>query len=168
MKPLLCLGVVLCLLVSLTAFSPSQPSPVSESVLTVSGEGIAPLKLRLSDLAKLPRQTVRVKDHEGQEAVYEGVLLTEILSRAGVKFGKDVHGKPLAQYILVEAMDGYQAIFARPEVDPAFTDKVVLLADRRDNQVLPAKEGPLRLIVPDEKRQARWVRQVKTLTIKQG
>ena len=36
---------------------------------------------------------------------------------------------------------------------------VVLLADHRDGQPLSTAEGPLRLVVPDEKRHARWVRQ---------
>jgi hypothetical protein len=63
-------------------------------------------------------------------------------------------------YVLVKARDGYAAVFALPEFDAGFTDRVILLADRRDGHPLDAVEGPLRLVVPDEKRRARWVRQV--------
>ena len=38
--------------------------------------------------------------------------------------------------------------------------KVVMLVDKRDGKALDAKEGPLRIVVPDEKMRARWVRQV--------
>jgi hypothetical protein len=55
-----------------------------------------------------------------------------------------------------------------PELDAAFKDAIVLLADRRDGQPLGSGEGPLRLLVAHEKRQARWVRQVKVLRVLQA
>jgi hypothetical protein len=67
--------------------------------------------------------------------------------------------------VVVGAADGYRVVFALPEIDPAFSNRLILLADRRDQQPLSPDEGPLRLIVPGEKRQARWVRQVTTVTI---
>jgi DMSO/TMAO reductase YedYZ molybdopterin-dependent catalytic subunit len=45
------------------------------------------------------------------------------------------------------------------------TDKQVILAYRKDGADLDAACGPLRLVVPDEKRQARWVRQVAELEV---
>jgi DMSO/TMAO reductase YedYZ molybdopterin-dependent catalytic subunit len=45
------------------------------------------------------------------------------------------------------------------------TDKTVLLAFSRDGAPLDAAAGPLRIVVPDEKRQARWVRQVTELEV---
>ena len=54
-------------------------------------------------------------------------------------------------------------VFTLPELDSLFTDKVVLLADRRNGKPLSEKEGPVRIVVPDEKRQARWIRQVKSI-----
>jgi hypothetical protein len=74
-------------------------------------------------------------------------------------------GKRLATCLLVEAADGYQAVIALPELDPAFTDKQVVLAFLRDGKPLTEKEGPYRIVIPDEKRMARWVRQVATLKI---
>ena len=134
-------------------------------LLTVSGEVEKPLQLSRSDLSKLPRRTVQAKNHEGKECNYEGVELREILARAGVKFGKELKGKLLASVVLVEAADNYQAVFALPELDSLFTDRVILLADRCDGQPLSEANGPLQMIVPDEKRHGRWVRQVKSLTV---
>jgi len=51
------------------------------------------------------------------------------------------------------------------QLDPGFTDRVIFLTDLRDGQPLSTVEGPLRIIVPHEKRQARWVRQVTSLTV---
>jgi hypothetical protein len=66
----------------------------------------------------------------------------------------------MALYLVVEASDGYRAVFALPELDPEFTDRVILLADRRDGRPLSDHDGPLQVIAPGEKWHARWVRQV--------
>lgn len=140
----------------------------SDYVLSVSGEGLSNQKLTISDLMKLPSTKVKATPHNGKETEYEGVLLGEILKTAGQKFGESLRGKALATYLLVEAEDGYQAVFAIPELDLAFTNKVVLLAYRQNNEQLARTAGPLQIIVPDEKRHARWVRQVKSLVIKRS
>jgi DMSO/TMAO reductase YedYZ molybdopterin-dependent catalytic subunit len=143
-------------------------TPPSTTLLTVSGEVAQPLKLGAADLAKLPHRSIKARDHEGKEAEFEGVALTELLKMAGMKLGEQLRGKELALFLVVEAADGYRAVFALPELDPAFTDRVILLADKRDGRALAEKEGPLRIVVADEKRQGRWVRQVITLKIQRA
>jgi DMSO/TMAO reductase YedYZ molybdopterin-dependent catalytic subunit len=140
----------------------------SEISLSVSGEVERPLKLSAADLGKLPRKSVRAKDHDGKESEFEGAPLAEVLKLAGVKFGEGLRGKSLALYLVVEAVDGYRVVFALPELDPTYTDKVVLLADRHDGKPMDAKEGPLRIVAPDEKMHARWVRQVTALVVKRA
>jgi hypothetical protein len=108
---------------------------------------------------------VRATDPAGKESEYDGIPLVELLKAAGVKFGHDLRGPALATYLVVEATDGYRAVFALPELDPECTDRVILLADRRDGKPLDGQEGPLRVVVPGEKRHSRWVRQVVVLRI---
>lgn len=96
---------------------------------------------------------------------YEGVPLYEALKSAGMDFNADLHGRGLTRYLLVEAADKYRIVFAIPEFDPTFTDRLVLLAIRRDDKPLAVGEGPVRLIVPDDKRHARWIHQVRILTL---
>jgi hypothetical protein len=67
--------------------------------------------------------------------------------------------------LLVEAADSYRVVIALPELDPAFADKQVVLAFLKDGKPLDEKEGPYRIVIPDEKRMARWVRQVTGLKI---
>ncbi len=144
------------------------PAPAPAQVLSISGEVAHPLKLSAADLAKLPRRTVSAKDHDGQPVTFEGVALVEVLRLAGVEFGEKLRGKSLALFLVVEAADGYRAVFALPELDPAFTDEVIMLADRRDGKPLSEAEGPWRIVVPHEKRPARWVRQVIALVVKRA
>jgi hypothetical protein len=114
---------------------------------------------------KLPRKNVEAKDHSGALAVYEGVVLASVLAEAGVKLGKDLRGPRLALTLLVEAEDGFRVAFSLAEIDPDMTDRVVLLADRKDGKALDAREGPLRLVVPQDKRHSRWVRQVLRIRV---
>jgi DMSO/TMAO reductase YedYZ molybdopterin-dependent catalytic subunit len=148
-----------------TAAPGQDPAPTSRLVLRVRGDVPRPLELTAPEFGRLPRHTVRAKDHDGKEADFEGVPLVEVLKTSGVKFGQDLRGPALATYLVVEAADGYRAVFALAELDPAFTDRVILLADRRDGKPLGQSEGPLRVIVPGEKRHARWVRQVIGLKV---
>ena len=108
---------------------------------------------------------MRAKDHDGKEYNFEGVAVLEILQKAGLKFRDALRGNALATYVLVEAADGYQAVYALPEFDPPTNDRLILLADRQDGAVFAANAGPLKLIVPGDKTHARWVRQVKSLAI---
>jgi DMSO/TMAO reductase YedYZ molybdopterin-dependent catalytic subunit len=148
-----------------TRGSDEPPRATGAVLLRVEGEVPHPFKLTADEFARLPRQSVRARDRDGKEAEYEGVPLHEIVERSGLKLGQDLRGTALALYLLVQAADGYRAVFALPEIDPACTDRTILLVDRRDGQPLSPTEGPLRIIVPGEKRHARWVRQVVVLKI---
>jgi DMSO/TMAO reductase YedYZ molybdopterin-dependent catalytic subunit len=159
---------VLCLSLQLDDSYGQEAGTVAKTktTLSVRGEVSTPLQLASGDLARMDRRTVKAKDQNGREAVYEGVLVADILKKAGAKQGKELRGELLATYLLVEASDGYRVVFAMPELDPAFTDRIVLLADRRDGKPLDDRQGPFRIVVPDEKRPARWVRQVVSLTVR--
>jgi hypothetical protein len=130
--------------------------------LTVQTEAGKQTILSRADIEALPRINLNAGDPPG---AFAAVSLKALLEKAGVGFGEGLKGKRLASYLLVEAADGYRVVFALPEIDPAFTDKQIVLAFSRDGKPLDDKEGPYRIVIPDEKRKARWVRQVTTLKI---
>lgn len=132
--------------------------------LQVTGGVKQPLTLTADDLAKMPRTTAEVKS-EGMTVTYEGVLLHEVLKRAGAPSGTELRGKALASYVLAEAKDGYQVLFSLTEFDPAFTDVQVLVADKADGHALTAAQGPFRLVLPKDKRGARSVRMLTRLDV---
>ena len=143
-------------------------TPQQAVLLTIRGEVEREVKLTARDLAKLPRRATPGKDQEGNVSTFEGYSLYDVLQLAGVTFGERLRGGNLSKYLLVDAADAYQVVFSLAELDLDFTDKVILLADRRDGRPLGEKEGPLRLVIPDEKKMARWVRQVRTLVIRRA
>jgi DMSO/TMAO reductase YedYZ molybdopterin-dependent catalytic subunit len=144
----------------------SSQDAAGDTLLSIDGEVERPLKLSRSDLEKLPRQSVKAKGPDGKESEFEGVTLVEILRLAGAKVGNQLRGTHLATYLVVKAADGYQVVFSLPELDPVFTDRLTLLADHRDQKPMGGSEGPLRIVIPDEKKHARWVRQVISLAIR--
>ena len=146
-----------------TAQTPVPNSAGAE--LTVRGDIPTPLILKADDLARMPRETVSVSDQDGTKVNYEGVALREILKRAGVPLGKDLRGKALASYVLATAHDGYQVVFSLGEMDDAFGNESILVADKRDGKALFGYQGPFRLVCPNDKAGARSVRMLETLEL---
>jgi DMSO/TMAO reductase YedYZ molybdopterin-dependent catalytic subunit len=132
----------------------------------VTGAVKQALTLTAGDLAKMPRASVRTTSN-GMETVYEGVWLHEVLKRAGVPQGGDLRGKALASYVLAEAQDGYQVVFSLGELDPAFIDNEILLADTANGKPLFGAQGRFRLVVPKDKPGARSVRMLTKLEVVQ-
>jgi len=117
-----------------------------------------------AQISKLPHVTVALQDHD-KPTQFEGVPLSSVLSLAGILLGDALRGPRMSEALLVEAADGYKVVFALAEIDPAFATREIILADKRDGKALDAKEGPLRIVAPGDKRPARWVRQVATLRL---
>jgi hypothetical protein len=141
-----------------------QAGLASSQKLTVQIESGKQTVFTRADLETL--QPVKVTtDASGTSAAFEGVALKAVLEKAGVGLGETLKGKRMASCLLVEAADGYRVVIALPELDEAFTHKQVVLAFLKDGKPLDDKEGPYRIVIPDEKRMARWVRQVTTLKI---
>lgn len=140
----------------------------TEPVLKIEVEGGKILSLTAKDFSKFTRREIKAKmPHEEKEAVYSGFNLSDVLLDAGAKLGKgETRGKELGAYLIVEAADGYKVTFAIAEIAPEFTDKVVLLADTIDGKPLGENNGTWQLIVPDEKKNGRWVHQIVSLKIK--
>lgn len=124
------------------------------------------ITLSAADLNLLPHQTVKAADHGGKEATWTGVPLYQILQQAGIDFGDSLRGPALARYVVVTAADGYRAVFALPELDPRSTDDPVLLCETMNDEPLPKETGPLRIVVPKERRHFRWVRQVVKIEVR--
>jgi hypothetical protein len=131
--------------------------------LTIQPETGKPTVLSRADIESLPHSKITTGAAESP-ITFDVVTLKSVLERAGISFDK-LSGKRLASCLLVEATDGYHVVIALPELDPAFTDKQIYLAFLKNGKPLDEKEGPYRIVIPDEKRMARWVRQVTTLKI---
>ena len=148
--------------------------PTLICLLLVCGQAVSQVLVRVNDakpvtfdangLAQLARHTALLNDH-GKQVNYEGVLLHDVLVRGGFDFGNGLRGKQLASYVIAIGSDGYQVIYALADLDPSITDAGIVLADKRDGKPLEPNEGPLRIIVPQDKKPARSVRMLKEIDL---
>jgi hypothetical protein len=154
--------VVAAFVLCATALACGQSAPS----IAVTGAVPQPLTLTAADLANMPRASVTTKNN-GIETVYEGVWLSDVLKKAGMRLGEALRGAALASYVLASASDGYQVLFSIGELDPDMTDGQFLLADKANGKPLFGETGAFRLVVPKDKRGARSVRLLTTLEVVQ-
>jgi DMSO/TMAO reductase YedYZ molybdopterin-dependent catalytic subunit len=133
--------------------------------LVVRGAVAKELQLTLANLKQMPRTSVTAKDHGGTSHTYEGVALQSLLAEAGLPHGGDIRAKNMVLAVVAKAGDGYRAVFSLAELDADFSGTQVLVVDTADSKPLAEKEGPLRLVVPGDKRPARWVRMLKSIKV---
>jgi DMSO/TMAO reductase YedYZ molybdopterin-dependent catalytic subunit len=157
-KPYILLFILL--LVAITTFGQTK-----EASVKISGEVTTPMEIKLADMQQLQQTQVSRKDKDGKDHMYTGVLLSAILQRAGATMGKDLKGENLTKYATVEASDGYQVVFALAELDKDFTDRQIILATQIDGKPLAPADGPFRIIVQDEKKPARCIKQVTGIKV---
>jgi DMSO/TMAO reductase YedYZ molybdopterin-dependent catalytic subunit len=143
---------------------PAAPAVTVPTALTVAGDVTTPLTLSAADLKALPRAKVEMTD-EGRVVTYEGVLVGEILKRAGVPLGAELRGNAVATYVTAKAADGYQVVFSLPELDNGFTSNDIMVADTIDGRPLFAYQGPWRIVAPKDSRGARSIRMLERLDV---
>jgi DMSO/TMAO reductase YedYZ molybdopterin-dependent catalytic subunit len=155
--------LILSLLGAGIVFAQQPQAPAGPATLTVSGDVPSPVTLKAEDLAAMPREKATIPDRDGTPIEYEGVPLREILKKAGVPLGEKLRGKALASYVVAKAKDGYQVVFTLGEIDAAFGNEQIIVADKRDGKALFEYQGPFRLVCPKDKEGARSVRMLETL-----
>jgi len=162
--------VITLLAFLLTNASPSLsqtpvPAPAAAE-LHIGGAVQTPLILTAADLKKMPRKTLAVTNpHTQKKEIYEGVALEDLLKRAGVANGEQMRGPAMVTYVVFEAADNYRVVFSLAELDSGILDSEIIVADTMDDAPLGEKVGPFRLVAPHEKRPARWIRMLKTITV---
>jgi hypothetical protein len=115
----------------------------------------------------LPHITVTIHNtHTNVDETYSGVRLADLLTKFGAPLGSELRGEALANYIVATGSDGYQAVLALGEVDPTFHPGEVLVADSMDGKPLDSHAGPFKLVVTEDKRPARSVRNLTTIELK--
>ena len=139
---------------------------LASALLLFAGRALALDDAQSIDLAKLgdAREPVHAEAH-GHELDCEGVLLTTLLqAQLGLSTEK-LRGRALTGTVRVAARDDYAVVFSFGELDPTLGDTRVYVVDRCDGKPLSEEDGPVRLIVPGDKRPARWVRQVRSISV---
>ncbi|HEX7815038.1 molybdopterin-dependent oxidoreductase [Dyella sp.] len=158
-----CLAVMLCVALS---WLPAHADALSASASITLHAGGKTRTLDRKALDAMPQTQATAAAHEDKPSQWGGVALQDVLAQS-VPHGQSLRGRNLATFVRITASDGYQIVFSVAELDPNFGNTRVILADSKDGQPLD-KDGPYRLIVPGDKRPARWIRNITQIDVVDG
>jgi hypothetical protein len=144
--------------------SPTPVYPADSLVLTVDRLHL-PVVFSPAEFRALPHVNITVHNaHANADETYSGVPLAVLLAKLDAPLGEHLRGKALANYIVASGWDGYSVVLSIAEADPSIHGGDVLVADMRDGEPL-AKSGPFQLIVSEDKRPARWVHNLVSISL---
>ena len=152
---------IVATLIAVAAAASAQTRPARLTVIITNG---SPRAFSETEFRSMPRTTVALEE-DGRPVTYEGVLVADVLTRAGASMGAALRGEALASYVVATASDGYRVVFSLGELDPSLARSRVLVADTVDGKPLFAYQGPFRLVVPGDTRGARSVRMLQQLEV---
>lgn len=125
------------------------------------------LILTPAEFKALPHITVTVhNEHTRADESYSGVRVSDLLVKMDAPLGTKLRGPALSAYLEATGADGYVAVIALAEADPSFHPGEVIVADSMNAQSLDAHSGPFKLVVTEDKRPARWVRNLISIELK--
>lgn len=144
------------------AFAQDAPAQGIEITGSAIKAGVMTVE-ELSSLPTIEQQTTYETSKGTVSGSYEGPLLWSILEARGIGDAPG-HNAQLKHALIVEGRDGYRILFSVGEIDPDFGNASIQLATEKDGKALPGAEG-YRLIVPGDKRGARYVRDVVRIDV---
>jgi hypothetical protein len=145
-----------------------EGAPSSKEALIISGfADHPPLTLKAADLKTLTHIKVTIHNpHSNADETYAGARLSDLLGKVGAPLGSDLRGKALADYVVATGSDGYRTVLALAEIDPAFHPGEVIVSDEMNGKPLDDHNGPMKLVVTEDRHPARWVRNLVKIEVK--
>jgi DMSO/TMAO reductase YedYZ molybdopterin-dependent catalytic subunit len=98
--------------------------------------------------------------------VYAGVPLFDLLTHLGVPNAKTLMSRALAKYLVATGSDGYKTVLSLGEIDPGLHPGTVIVADTLNGKPLGDKTGPFRLVVSEDLKPIRSVRNLESIELK--
>ena len=132
--------------------------------LEVTGAVKNTLRLSMDDLREqyAPCSVdVQFQNNDGTvNATFVGARLWDILQAAEISTET-----PDKLRVMARASDKFRCLLRWNEVDPAVSERVILVAYEQDGKPFASKEGALRLVVPGDKQGRRKLRGLARITV---
>ena len=101
----------------------------------------------------------------GQAHTAQCVPLIALVDAAGPRENPRIKHHILQFVVVAQGQDGYAVAFSLGELEPLFGHEAAWVALDQDGKPLAADDGPVELLVPGDKKAARWVHGLVTLTL---
>ena len=145
-----------------------KPAATPSKTLTVTLlDGTAHAYL-LEEFKTLPHISVDVHNaHNNHDETYSGVTVDALIhpkSAASPSSGAQ-HASPNVQVIVAGATDDFHVVITMCDTNPQCRSGQAIVADTMDGKPLTA-DGAFKLILTEDKKPARWARNLSSLTVK--
>lgn len=161
--------IISILLLATVAASPSPNS------IEISGDALRTTDWTVAQIQKQLASEIKPVEYRSKGAAhtFNCVPLVRLLTAAGaptdfvMRAGADPKFKnpQLRQAVIVSGRDGYTVVFSLAELLPTVGNRRVWVALDEDGKPLAESDGPVRLIVPDDKMPARAVHQIASIAL---
>lgn len=168
--------LIIILTTFLLLFSQSE-SQALEKTLSVQGAVKKSLNLRLKDIRSMPEfhinavAVLKEKQNpaDAEELIevvdYEGVLLRDVLEKAGMKFKRKFEP---AVYIRVIGTGNEEVVFSFGEIFYSSIGRSTLLAYRKKGKIFDSLDNRLELIVSNDIRNGRQIPSVRKIVVERA
>lgn len=136
----------------------------AQVALRVETPATAPKTYTRAALESLSSDTVRVAGAHLTAATYQVITLQRLLALSGIVVDS-LRGHDLDQVVLAEARDNYRVVFSLGELGSQLGGRTVLVAIRRNGAPIGDEDAPFRLLVADDMRAQRSMRQLQSLRV---
>jgi hypothetical protein len=137
---------------------------VPSHTLTVVAGGKSTV-LTMADLQAMPQITLKVHNgHSNEDETYTGVPMSALLAKFGLTLANGGAHKVYHSYVKAEGTDKYWVLYSATELEPEIATWDSLVAITVNGHPI-VQNGDFRMIAGGERRPARWVENLSSLTI---
>jgi hypothetical protein len=167
-----CHAVVFALLLPFTAHAQMAPGmdmkkPAAPSTsLVLTGLAGKTKTLSVADFKALPHVTVKVHNgHNDKDESYSGVPVKELLTMVEPAKGEGPKVSGNMQVVIAGATDNFHVAITLCDTNPDCRNGQAIVADALDGAPLTT-DGAFKLVLTEDKKPARWARNLESLTVK--
>ena len=144
----------------------TKPKAKPSAELRLTGLSGTARTITPAALAAMPHVTVTVHNaHTNKDESYSGVPVDQLLMMVAPAKGEGPKVSANMQVVIAGATDGFHVALTLCDTDPACRTGKAIVADVQDTLPIEA-DGAFKLILTEDKRPARWVRNLDSLTVK--
>ncbi len=136
-------------------------TPSTTLTITIDGKTTT---LTEADLKAMPQKSLTARNgHTSVNETYTGVPVGDLLAKLGFAYSNDTAKRIYHSYLRAEGTDGYWVLYSVSELEPMLRETDSLIALTVDGKPL-GDGGAFKIVIAGERRPARWVRNLKSLT----
>ena len=143
-----------------------KTAAAASTSLTITGLGGKTAALSPADFKALPHVTVTVHNaHDNKDESYSGVSVATLLAAVLPAKGEGLKTSTNMMIVVAGATDGFQVAITLCDTNPDCRSGQAIVADAIYGEPIKA-DGAFKLILTEDKKPARWARNLSTLTVK--